>query len=40
MVADGPNARGDCDLAADFEDGGPEGDDGDAVPHNVVGDSA
>ena len=40
MVADGPDARGDYDLAVDFVDGGPKDDDGDGALHNVVTDSA
>lgn len=40
MVADGPDARGDCDLAADFVDEGPKDDGDDAAHHNVAEDSA
>lgn len=40
MAADGPDARGDCDPAVDFGDGGPEGGGGDGVLHSAAADSA
>lgn len=40
MVVDGPDARGDYDLAEDFVDEGPKGDGGGGALHNVVKDSA